>query len=179
MLIVIIWQSLFAEEGSAIHHKREHGAHPDHKGKDAVTPPPKGLSPSKYAMMIRRLLCDLCPRMWKSYGKRCVSKKIKPFWKCRDTDLEYEEEHAHEIGRTGKCLERFENRFVEECREIVGKRHKDPVGKLDLQLYDVREPVIEAKPPGGISGDDEFDVPIGWRTIQGEWFPKRPNQSSR
>ncbi|XP_075535027.1 uncharacterized protein LOC142570538 [Dermacentor variabilis] len=117
ILIIVTSQLLYAQQGSAKRHKLKRGAPLDHRAKGAVTPPPEGLHPSRYAMVTRTLLCELCRRVWISYSKPCFDKKIKPLRKCDDVDPAFEEEHAYEIGRAGRCLANVENRFIEECQK--------------------------------------------------------------
>ncbi|XP_070393588.1 uncharacterized protein [Dermacentor albipictus] len=178
ILIIVISQLLCAQQGSAKRHKPKHGAPLDHRGKGAVTPPPEGLPPSRYAMMTRSLLCELCRRVWISYGKPCVDKKIKPLWKCDDVDPVFEQEHAYEIGRAGRCLAKVENQYIEDCQKVAIRRSGEPADNLDSQGYNYEEAGIEAIALSDTSDYEGSDAPIGWRTIQGEWFQKHRHEIS-
>ncbi|XP_054932009.1 uncharacterized protein [Dermacentor andersoni] len=177
ILIIVISQLLYAQQGSAKRHNLKHGAPLDHRGKGAVTRPPP-LPPSRFAMVTRSLLCELCSRVWISYSKRCVDKKIKPLWNCDDVDRVFEEEHAYELGRAGRCLGKLENQFIEDCQKVSDRTFEEPADNLDSQGYNYEEADMAAMSPSGTSDYEESDAPIGWRTIQGEWFQKHRHEIS-
>ncbi|KAL1472721.1 hypothetical protein MTO96_022864 [Rhipicephalus appendiculatus] len=130
---------------------------------------------------MRKLLCGLCPHVWNTYGASCVEKPLKSVQECGDVDERFQEKDVEEVIsanveevisanaqvliRANKCIQERSQQLSSECQLAVGSKRKgrsthDSYGESDL--HDMLM--------GGTFYDQESDAPIGWRTIQGEWF---------
>ncbi|XP_075727171.1 uncharacterized protein LOC142768810 [Rhipicephalus microplus] len=143
-----------------------------HKKDQAMSSNNGKLTSHEFALEMRKLLCDFCPGVWKTYNERCADKSLKLFRGCGVVSDKYGKNHAEKLTRTGRCIHKHLEQLVSKCKQAMRNKHKDRPKKLDSHDDSYDESDLYTTLRNGIFHHEESDAPMGWRTIQGEWFQK-------
>ncbi|KAL3248930.1 hypothetical protein MRX96_056263 [Rhipicephalus microplus] len=134
------------------------------------------LSQSEIAeIILDNLLCDRCWPIKKQDLRRIYG--CMPWVSLVQNDCNFIlqktiNDSGRHLMRMLTCLNDVMSREALSCILAMSNKHKDRPKKLDSHDDSYDESDLYTTLRTGIFHHEESDAPMGWRTIQGEWFQK-------